>query len=194
MLKNYKIKTKELKNMIKRVQELDSSALIASPFFREYVEKQESEINRGISTLCILSIITEKGNEGVHGYEILTELRKKTEDMLVIVEGTLYPILRKLEKDGLIKPEREKEGRRRKFYFITENGQKIFNYLSGFYSKLTEAIAPLFDVKVDLKSEKYLFCPMCANKIELTNVELRFCDVCGHNIEKELKERGLKNE
>ncbi|MFW9819832.1 MAG: PadR family transcriptional regulator [Candidatus Thorarchaeota archaeon] len=180
--------------MIKRVKELDSSALIASPFFREYVEKQESEINRGISTLCILSIIGEKGSDGVHGYEILTELRKKTEDMLVIEEGTLYPILRKLEKDGLIISERESEGRRRKFYFITENGQKIFNYLSGFYSKLTEAIAPLFDVKVDLKSEKYLFCPMCANKIELTNIDLRFCDVCGHNIEKELKERGLKNE
>jgi PadR family transcriptional regulator PadR len=180
--------------MIKRVKELDSSALIASPFFREYVEKQESEINRGISTLCILSIIGEKAGDGVHGYEILTELRKKTEDMLVIEEGTLYPILRKLEKDGLIKPEREREGRRRKFYFITENGQKIFNYLSGFYSKLTEAIAPLFDVKVDLKSEKYLFCPMCANKIELSNLDLRFCDVCGHNIEKELKERGLKNE
>ncbi|MFX1309162.1 MAG: PadR family transcriptional regulator [Promethearchaeota archaeon] len=180
--------------MIKRVKELDPSALIASPFFREYVEKQESEINRGISTLCILSIIGDKGDEGVHGYEILTELRKKTEDMLVIEEGTLYPILRKLEKDGLIKPERESEGRRRKFYFITENGQKIFNYLSGFYSRLTEAIAPLFDVKVDLKSEKYLFCPMCANKIELTNLDLRFCDVCGHNIEKELKERGLRNE
>jgi PadR family transcriptional regulator PadR len=191
---NTKFDTKELKNMIKRVKELDSSALMASPFFREYVEKQESEINRGISTLCILSIIGEKGGDGVHGYEILTELRKKTEDMLVIEEGTLYPILRKLEKDGLIKPEREREGRRRKFYFITENGQKIFNYLSGFYSKLTEAIAPLFDVKVDLKSEKYLFCPMCANKIELTNIDLRFCDVCGHNIEKELKERGLKNE
>jgi DNA-binding PadR family transcriptional regulator len=194
MLKKYKFETKELKNMIKRVKELDSSALIASPFFREYVEKQESEINRGISTLCILSIIGEKGDEGVHGYEILSELRKKTEDMLVIEEGTLYPILRKLEKDGLIKPERESEGRRRKFYFITENGQKIFNYLSGFYSKLTEAIAPLFDVKVDLKSEKYLFCPMCANKIELSNIDLRFCDVCGHNIEKELKEKGLKNE
>lgn len=180
--------------MIKRVKELDPNALIASQFFREYVEKQESEINRGISTLCILSIIGDKGNEGVHGYELLNELRKKTEDMLVIEEGTLYPILRKLEKDGLIKPERESEGRRRKFYFITKNGQKIFNYLSGFYSKLTEAIAPLFDVKVDLKSEKYLFCPMCANKIELSNIDLRFCDVCGHNIEKELKERGLRNE
>jgi hypothetical protein len=35
---------------------------------------------------------------------------------------------------------------------------------------------------------------MCANKIEFSNLEVRFCDVCGNNIEKELKERGLRNE
>ena len=66
--------------------------------------------------------------------------------------------------------------------------------MAGFYSKLTEAIGSLFDVNVELNQDRYLFCPMCANKIELTNIELRFCDVCGHNIEKELKERGVKNE
>ncbi|MFX1499508.1 MAG: PadR family transcriptional regulator [Promethearchaeota archaeon] len=184
----------ESKNMIKRVKELDPNAMIASKDFRDYVEKQETEINRGISLLCILSILSQAGNEGLHGYKILKDLTEKTNEMLVIEEGTLYPILRKLEDDNIIKSKKEETGRRRKFYSVTEYGKKIFNHLAGFYSKLTEAIAPLFDVSVDLKSEKYLFCPMCANKIELTNLELRFCDVCGHNIEKELKERGLKNE
>lgn len=184
----------ELKNLIKRVRELDSNALIATKEFRDYVEKQETEINRGISSLCILSILIQVGDDGSHGYKILKDLTDQTNEMLVIEEGTLYPILRKLEEDNIIKSEREESGRRRKFYSITEYGKKIFNHLAGFYSKLTEAIAPLFDVNVNLKSEKYLFCPMCANKIELTSVELRFCDVCGHNIEKELKERGLRNE
>jgi len=183
-----------LKNLIKRVRELDSNALIASKDFRDYVEKQETEINRGISSLCILSILVQVGEEGLHGYKILKDLTDQTNEMLVIEEGTLYPILRKLEEDNIIKSEREESGRRRKFYSITEYGTKIFNHLAGFYSKLTEAVAPLFDISVNLKSEKYLFCPMCANKIELTNLELRFCDVCGHNIEKELKERGLRNE
>ncbi|MFX1313312.1 MAG: PadR family transcriptional regulator [Promethearchaeota archaeon] len=180
--------------MIKRVKELDSNALIASKDFRDYVEKQETEINRGISSLCILSILIQADEEGLHGYKILKDLTEQTNEMLVIEEGTLYPILRKLEDDNIIKSKREESGRRRKFYRVTDHGKKIFNHLAGFYSKLTEAIAPLFDVSVNLKSEKYLFCPMCANKIELTNLELRFCDVCGHNIEKELKERGLKNE
>jgi len=180
--------------MIKRVRELDSNALIASKDFRNFVEKQETEINRGISSLCILSILIQAGENGLHGYKILKDLTDQTNEMLVIEEGTLYPILRKLEGDNIIKSKREESGRKRKFYSVTEYGKKIFNHLAGFYSKLTEAIAPLFDVKVDLKSEKYLFCPMCANKIELTNLELRFCDVCGNNIEKELIERGLRNE
>jgi len=180
--------------VIKRIKELDSNALIASQEFRDYVEKQETEINRGISSLCILSIIIQAGEEGSHGYKILKDLTDQTNEILVIEEGTLYPILRKLEVDNIIKSEREDSGRKRKFYRVTDYGKKIFNHLTGFYSKLTEAIAPLFDVSVNLKSEKYLFCPMCANKIELSNLEVRFCDVCGNNIEKELKERGLRNE
>jgi rRNA maturation endonuclease Nob1 len=73
---------------------------------------------------------------------------------------------------------------------MTNYGMKVFNYLEGFFSKLTEAIAPLFDVNVNLKQDRYIFCPTCANRIDLSNVELRFCDVCGHNIENELKSRG----
>ena len=77
---------------------------------------------------------------------------------------------------------------------MTEHGKQVFNHLVGFYSKLTEAIAPLFDVKVDLKQDKYFYCPMCANKIDLSNKELKFCKICGFNIEQELIERGLRNE
>ena len=77
---------------------------------------------------------------------------------------------------------------------MTDYGQRVFNYLSGFFSLLTEAVAPLFDVNVNLKQDKYLYCPMCANKIDLSNSELRFCTICGFNIEKELSERGLRNE
>lgn len=171
--------------MIKRVKGFD-------PEFLDYASKFESEINRGISTLCILSIINQYGDNGVHGYQISKDLQDQTKEILIIEEGTLYPILRKLEEDGIIKSEREKDGRKRKFYYITENGIKAYNYLSGFFSKLTEAIAPLFDVKVDLKLEKYFYCPMCANKIDLSSIEVNFCDVCGHNISKELIERGFK--
>jgi len=162
--------------------------------FQEYASKFESEINRGISTLSILSIISQYGEDGVYGYQISKDLLEQTQEMLIIEEGTLYPILRKLEGDRIIKSKRETEGRKRKFYYVTVYGEKIYNYLSGFYSKLTEAIAPLFDVSVHLKQNKYIYCPACANKMDIQNLEARFCDICGHNIENELNERGLKNE
>ena len=173
--------------MIRRVKGLDWE-------FKDYALKLLSEINRGISTLCVISVINQSGKKGLHGYQISKDLEVKTKEMLVIEEGTLYPILRKLESDGLIKSEREQIGRKRKFYSMTDYGQRVFNYLSGFFSLLTEAIAPLFDVNVNLKQDKYLYCPMCANKIDLSNSELRFCTICGFNIEKELSERGLRNE
>jgi DNA-binding PadR family transcriptional regulator len=180
--------------IIKRVKELGSNALIASREFRNYVEKQETEINRGISSLCILSIIMQSDEKELHGYKILKDLTKMTNEMLVIEEGTIYPLLRKLEHDKIINSRTEESGRKRKFYSMTNYGKKVFNHLAGFYSKLTEAIAPLFDVKVELKQDKYFYCPMCANKIDLSNKELKFCTICGFNIEQELIERGLRNE
>ena len=178
--------------IIKRVKEYGSNVLISSQEFREYVEKQETEINRGISSLCILSIIIRSEEKELHGYKILKDLTNQTNEMLVIEEGTLYPILRKLEEEKIIKSRREETGRKKKFYSMTEYGERVFNHLAGFYSKLTEAIAPLFDVKVNLKQDKYLYCPMCANKIDLTNLELKFCTICGFNIEQELISRGLR--
>ena len=181
-------------NIIKRVKEYGSNVLIASPEFRKYVEKQETEINRGISSLCILSVIMQSKDEELYGYKILKDLTSQTDEMLVIEEGTLYPILRKLEEQKIIKSRKEETGRKKKFYIMTEYGERLFNHLAGFYSKLTEAIAPLFDVKVNLKQDKYLYCHMCSNKIDLSNVELKFCAICGFNIEQELISRGLKNE
>ena len=182
--------------IIKRVKELGSNALIASSEFRDYVERQETEINRGISSLCILSILMQSEEKELHGYKILKDLTEKTNEMLVIEEGTLYPILRKLEHKKIIDSRREETGRKRKFYSMTDHGKQVFNHLAGFYSKLTEAIAPLFDVKVDLKQDKYFYCPMCAAKFEILSIseELKFCTICGFNIEEELEKRGLRNE
>ncbi len=173
-----------LQKLIKKVKGMDTE-------IQEYASKIESEINRGISTLCILAIINQYGKEGVYGYQISKDLQEQTQEKLVIEEGTLYPILRKLEVDKIISSWREKEGRKRKYYSITEYGEKIYKYLSGFYSILTDAIAPLFDVNVNLNTKKYWFCPACSNKIDLQDLKTKFCDVCGHNIEKELDERGL---
>ena len=175
--------------MIKRVKEFSTKALIASQEIRDYVEKFESEINRGISTLCILAIIDKAENGEIHGYAILKNLEEDTNKMLVIEEGTLYPLLKKLEGNGILKSEKKiVDNRMRKVYSITERGDKIYNHLSGFYGKLTEAISPLLDINVRL-NDNYLYCPNCANKIDLNEKGIQFCDICGLNV-KELRDRG----
>ncbi|MBN1214587.1 MAG: helix-turn-helix transcriptional regulator [Candidatus Lokiarchaeota archaeon] len=179
--------------MIKRIKELRPDVDIAFPEFREFIEKFESEINRGISTLSILSIINNNNTEGIYGYKILKELELKTNEMLIIEEGTLYPLLRNLERDKVIESKKQETGRKRKYYFMTDKGKKIYNYLTGYYSKLTKAISNLADFSVELKN-RYIYCPMCANKIDTTKLNYNFCSVCGYNLDREIKERGKIND
>ncbi len=113
--------------MIKNVKILKSDALIASEEHRIYIIRQITEINRGIGTLCVLSILNQHENEGIHGYGILKELSEQTDDKLIIEEGTLYPLLRKLEQDGIITSRKEKDGRKKNYIAlqIMEKGYTI---------------------------------------------------------------------
>ncbi|MHA1695850.1 MAG: PadR family transcriptional regulator [Candidatus Helarchaeota archaeon] len=177
--------------MIKRVKEFSPTTLIAQE--RSFLEKFESEILRGISTLVIMSIINDSGDDGIYGYKILKELEDKTNSILVIEDGTLYPILKKLNIDGIVIAEKKiSGGRKRTYYKLTLKGLKIFHHIQGFFSKLIESIGPLLDIDVNLKHEKFIYCPNCANKIDINDDAVKYCEACGLNIE-DLKRR-LKNE
>src|SRR5437870_5572880 len=60
-------------------------------------------------------ILAVLGRGPLHGYAIASELRERSEGMLDVAEGTLYPVLHKLEKEGLIRSRWEVgNGRRRR--------------------------------------------------------------------------------
>ena len=169
--------------MFRNIKTYRPEALIGSEQFRSYVESFESELLRGISTLSALSIVQRHPNDGIYGYQLLKELEAETKETLVIEEGTLYPILRKLERDGLLTSERKEfGGRPRKYYKLTEEGIRLFNHMIGFFSKLLEAISPLMEVEVKLPEKKFVYCPNCANKIPQEE-DVMFCNICGLNIE-----------
>jgi DNA-binding PadR family transcriptional regulator len=58
-----------------------------------------------------------------HGYGIMQHVRELTEGRIVLGAGTVYQSISKLEPDGLIRPEREKD--RKKYYVITPLGAQI---------------------------------------------------------------------
>ena len=72
------------------------------------------------STLLVLSLLSR---EDMYGYQMIVELERRSEKVFHMKEGTLYPVLKKLENAGLIKSyAMECNGRTRKYYHITEAG------------------------------------------------------------------------
>ncbi|MCG3256934.1 MAG: helix-turn-helix transcriptional regulator [Candidatus Heimdallarchaeota archaeon] len=169
--------------MFRNIKTYREGALIEDEQIKSYVESFESELLRGISTLSALSIIQRHPDEGIYGYQLLKELEQETGRTLIIEEGTLYPILRKLERDGLVVSERKDSGGRpRKYYKLTNKGTELYQHMVGFFSKLLEAITPLMDIEIKLPEKKFIYCPNCTNKIP-QEAEVRFCNICGLNIE-----------
>jgi len=91
----------------------------------------------GSTTLLVLSLLEDRDQ---YGYEMIKELEIKSEKVFVLKEGTLYPILHRLENDGLIKSYEQESiaGKKRKYYSLTKEGikktvfgEKIGTYIGG---------------------------------------------------------------
>ena len=82
------------------------------------------QIRKGSTNTLLLSLLSE---EPMYGYQIIQELQRRSEGYFEMKEGLLYPALHRMEQDGLLKSEwRSVAGlRRRKYYFITEEGRKV---------------------------------------------------------------------
>ena len=96
----------------------------------------ESQLLKGILEGCILSIIADGET---YGYEILANLEKSGFEALL--EGTLYPVLTRLEKKKLISCRKEKSpyGPIRKYYSITEDGRAELEDFKINYEKIMKA-------------------------------------------------------
>ena len=85
----------------------------------------------------VLSVVAR---EGTYGYKITQDVRK----VLDVSESTLYPVLRRLQKDGYLETyDMEFDGRNRRYYKITSNGMILLdNYRSGWleYRKKIDSI------------------------------------------------------
>lgn len=93
-------------------------------FFQKGVKlKIRKELAKGSASLLVLSLLAQ---EDMYGYQIIKELETKSKEIFCMKEGTLYPILHALEKDGFLSSywENSHNAHKRKYYKITENGRK----------------------------------------------------------------------
>ena len=99
-----------------------------------------SQMLKGTLEGCILAIISR---EAVYGYEISEQLEQYGFGR--IDEGTIYPLLLRLEKNGLIMAEyrRSEVGPKRKYYFLTEAGRVELGAFVESFAELTRAVSGL---------------------------------------------------
>lgn len=91
-------------------------------FFMYICIMYSKEIIKGTLKPIILKLLQEENK--MYGYEITQKVKKLTQGKLTITEGALYPLLHKLEADGLVYTEKENIGKRvRKYYILTSNGK-----------------------------------------------------------------------
>ncbi|MBU2915330.1 MULTISPECIES: PadR family transcriptional regulator [Reichenbachiella] len=81
-----------------------------------------NELIKGTLKTIILKLLQDSGR--MYGYEITQRVKSLTDDKINLTEGALYPTLHKLQAESLITSEQEIfNGRKRKYYSITETGQ-----------------------------------------------------------------------
>jgi PadR family transcriptional regulator PadR len=103
------------------------------------VQQAEVQMRKGMLVYCVLLLCTEGK---IYSSEIIKFLRQAE---LIVVEGTLYPLLNRLARDGLLGYEwRESEqGPPRKYYWLTDDGQAMLAELKATYQRLHASIESL---------------------------------------------------
>lgn len=100
------------------------------------IENTKAQMRKGILEFCILSILQERD---YYTSEILDELKKVK---LLVVEGTVYPLLTRLKNDDLLtyRWEESTSGPPRKYYKLTDKGCDFLKELAQTWNELAYAV------------------------------------------------------
>jgi DNA-binding PadR family transcriptional regulator len=104
----------------------------------------DRELKRGSAEMMILALVEEKPR---HGYEILKLLGERSEGVIELHIGSVYPILYRLEKRGWIRGEQADDARRKRSYRITAEGRRVAKQQRDTWSEVVAAIARVARVR-----------------------------------------------
>lgn len=97
-----------------------------------------SNFMNGVPELLVLRCLRDRE---MYGYELVQEIRGRTDAVVTLGEGVVYPLLHALERKGALQSRRKAVGgRSRVYYAITPKGQERLDGLSNTWATLAEAI------------------------------------------------------
>jgi PadR family transcriptional regulator, regulatory protein PadR len=101
------------------------------------MENKIRQMRKGVLELALMGCLYQESH---YGYSLIRSL--SADDDLELTEGTIYPILSRLAKEGLVHSQwvESRQGPPRKYYALTPEGRKIFEELSREFQKLAEII------------------------------------------------------
>ncbi len=100
------------------------------------IENTKAQMRKGILEYCILSILSKKD---CYASDIINKLK---EAKMIVVEGTLYPLLTRLKNAKLLsyRWEESTQGPPRKYYKLTEKGEEFLQELDTSWKELVDAV------------------------------------------------------
>jgi len=107
----------------------------------------KAEVQQGTLALMILKTLEVLGP--LHGYGIARRIEQISGDVLAVNQGTLYPVLLKLEHEGAVASEwgASDNNRRARFYRLTRSGQKLLAAETREWEQTAAIIGRFFQVK-----------------------------------------------
>jgi PadR family transcriptional regulator PadR len=102
----------------------------------------DRELKRGTLDMILLKLLAERP---MYGYELIATLEQRGGEAFLLKEGTLYPVLYRLESAGLIAPRWEtlERGVPRKYYTLTPDGKRQLTALMAEWRAFTAAVEGL---------------------------------------------------
>ncbi|MFA6335670.1 MAG: PadR family transcriptional regulator [Bacteroidales bacterium] len=99
----------------------------------------KSQMRKGVLEYCILGILN---NNDAYASSLIAELKDAS---MIVVEGTLYPLLTRQKNQGLLsyRWEESPQGPPRKYYSITEKGRELLSEMDGAWQELVDTIAQI---------------------------------------------------
>ena len=103
------------------------------------IENTKAQMRKGVLEYCILSIVSKND---AYASDIIKKLK---EAKMIVVEGTLYPLLTRLKNDGLLsyRWEESTQGPPRKYYGITDTGRAFLGELDNSWQELVDAVTTI---------------------------------------------------
>jgi transcriptional regulator len=111
--------------------------------------RQRTDVRQGTLALMVLRTLHVLGP--LHGYGIARRIEQISGDLLAVNQGTLYPVLLKLEQEGAIASDwgASENNRRARFYRLTRAGHKLLQTETREWEQTAAIIARFFDVKAE---------------------------------------------